>query len=131
MPQINVGKNLDDVSGGFDPVAAGRYTVKVESPPELKPGKVASYLNWQLTIRDNPDEDMNGRILWEITSLAENSLWRLKELLKALGVPWTAEGFNTEDTLGTMCQVVVTLDAREDKPDEKTNNIKSFIPMEG
>lgn len=77
----------------------------------------AYYFNWtfKLTggtmIDDESGEEVSlvGRQLWYTTSLKENALWKLRDVLKALGlpVPKKAIRFTPADVLGKPCTLDV------------------------
>lgn len=68
-----------------DPVPTSNQPVVIDSI-EFRQSKSSEhpYLNWKLIISDGP---FSGRTLWMITSLAPKALFRLQEVLSALGLP--------------------------------------------
>lgn len=76
--------NFAEVEGGFEPVPEGTYEVMVEEV-EVRESRSSdnNYLNWRFRILD---EEYEGRFLWNITSLSERALFRLKEVFLALDV---------------------------------------------
>lgn len=62
-------------------VPEGTYTATINKV-ELKEGTKAPYLNWEFDIMNEGYED---RKVWLITSLADNALFRLKQVAENLG----------------------------------------------
>lgn len=79
MPRFNF--NFDDIPDNVPP--EGEAEVVVEKV-ELKFGKDSGqpYLNWEFKITEG---DYTNNKIWLITSLAENGLWRLKQLAEEMG----------------------------------------------
>lgn len=82
-------------------------------------------LHWQFKVVGGEHE---GKSLFLITSLKENALFRLRDVLVALGVPIPESGqleFDTEDLLAKPCTVVVTQGEYNGK---KRNEVKEVLP---
>jgi hypothetical protein len=129
--------DLSDVeSGGFDPIPAGRYPLRVfdgeirESGPKAKnPG--SEYIAWEFIVESGDFED---RHLWTNTSLLPQALFGLKGLLGATG-QWSAEeldaadfDFDIDDVLGSLVMATVTV--RNDPEYGESNVIKRFKPID-
>lgn len=75
--------NFADVEGSFEALPEGAYPVVIEKV-ERRESKSSEhdYLNWELTVTDGEHKE---RKLWMITSLSPRALWKLKDVLDALG----------------------------------------------
>lgn len=76
--------NFAEVEGSFAPLPEGEYECTVERV-EVRESKSSdhNYLSWELEVTEEGNE---GRRLWMITSLSPKALFRLKDVLVALGV---------------------------------------------
>lgn len=75
--------NFAEVESSFEPLPEGQYDVTIDRV-EVRESNSSdhNYLNWQFVVQD---DDYEGRNLWMITSLSPRALFRLKEVLVALG----------------------------------------------
>ena len=75
--------NFGDVEGSFEALPEGAYPVIIEKV-ERRESKSSEhdYLNWELTVSEGEHKE---RKLWMITSLSPRALWKLKDVLDALG----------------------------------------------
>jgi len=77
----------------------GEYAVEVVNI-EQKEGDKGPYLNWELKVIIG---QFKGRKIWNVTSLAAQSLWVLKNTLTALGVATPQGKFTLQpDALKTL-----------------------------
>lgn len=123
--RITVGKNLDDVKSAFETLPAGQYPVRC-TKVEKKIGKDSGqpYLNFEFEIQD---EAYKGRKLWSIGSLQEQSLFALKNILEGIGVPYDAEGFDTDDCVGQDAIAEVVVKPGRTEEEASKNEIKKLV----
>jgi len=65
------------------------------------------YLNWQFKIQGG---DSEGKLVFHITSLKDNALFKLRELLEAIGYSVPTDGqleLDTDDLMGKKCTLVI------------------------
>lgn len=76
--------NFAEVESSFEPLPEGQYDCIIDRV-EVRESNSSehNYLNWELSVQD---DDYEGRKLWMITSLSPRALFRLKDVLMALGV---------------------------------------------
>lgn len=82
-------------------------------------------LNWHFKVVGGEHE---GKSLYLTTSLKENALFRLRDVLLALGVPIPEDGkveFDTEDLLTRRCTLVV---GQEEYNGRMRNSVKEVLP---
>ncbi len=65
----------------FESVPPGTYLCEIEEVEEVEGGK-AGYFRWELRILEG---EYKGRMIFTITSFSPNALWKLRQLLHALG----------------------------------------------
>ena len=117
-------QGFDKIKSGVEPVPAGTYDVICEGGEEKtnKEG-TGKCINWTFSILN---EEFIGKKLFDMTSLKETALWKLKGLLNALEAPQDEEGFATEDAVGLKCKVVVDVESYEG---QERNKIKNHLPL--
>lgn len=111
--RVKLPKSLNDVeSSSREPIDAGTYDAVISNITE-KTGASSGkpYLSLELTVADS-DEDFGGRKVFDNVSLAENALWKLKQLTDATGIEIDDE-FDTEDFLGEEVTIVVDIEQSE------------------
>lgn len=141
--------NFADVSDGFVTLPPGIYPAVVSSVEEAisKPkddGKGSNpMLVWEYTV-DTPQ--YRNVTLKDWTVLTKNAMWKVKDVVRALGVPIAEDGscdFDPIDLVGTMCQLQVENNTQvkkdrdtgmpvmgpDGKPEQVTfHNIKKVLP---
>lgn len=121
--EIKLPKSLADVEDGFELLDPGTYDFRV-AKIEQKTGKTSgkAYLNVELECFD---EDYLGRRVFDILSLGDSSLWRLKAFAVACGVDIEFE-FDTDDFIGEECNATIDIekDDNEEYPDK--NRVKKY-----
>lgn len=120
--------NLDfsNVTGGnFEPIPAGDYVLEIENIEE----RVSKAGNDMLNITFNVAEgEYEGRKIFEFYVLSEKALWKLKDLLIALGID--AEGqvdISIDDLEGEM--LIGNVEIQEQKGYDPSNKIKTHKPL--
>lgn len=102
----------------------GIYSVVVTAVDEQE-GVEFPYLAWEFTIDSG---DYENRKLWSNTSISPKALWKLKEVLIALGVPaetLDAEvSFDPQDFIGRRALAVVNIEPRTDTGELRNTVVK-------
>ena len=70
--------DFSNVASGFEPIEPGTYLANLTSL-EMKQGPKGPYIKWEFTLSEG--EHANRKV-WNNTSLAPQSLWVLKQILK-------------------------------------------------
>jgi hypothetical protein len=102
-------------------VDEGEYNCRVVSVEE-KEGDKAPYLAWKFEIES--DDDANGAILYNNTSLSEQSLWNLRNLIECMGhdAPKKVMDLDLDDFIDNPVGLVVVHDDSYDgKPRNKVS----------
>lgn len=123
----------------FEPIPAGKYILQLveykegEVTGENSKNKGATKYDFTYEVTDNDVEEYNGRKLFDNVTLVENSLWRLKAMLKAFGLDIPEEGefeFDFDELIGENLEASVRVSpARKvgDREYQARNNISQFI----
>lgn len=116
--RINV--NLDDVQED-QPLTPDWYPVRVVGA-EVKNAKdgESQYIALDMEITAG---DAEGRHVFDNLSLKERALFKLKKFMKAAGIPWEPDGFNTEDMYGAELEVYVD---NEEYQGELRNRVQKY-----
>lgn len=100
MPKLNKTKAAEvaKAESDFAPVDEGRYLLQLRKV-ESKEGPNGFYWSWEFEIRRGPEDETeyNGRKIWDMTSLNEKALWRLKEVFEAFDAPTDTD---TDELIG-------------------------------
>lgn len=123
----------------FAPIPDGTYCVRVNEEPTsfVAESSGTPCLKWEFTLTEEEgQEEYAGRKLWRNTPLTGKGSGFTKDVLTALGVPFSEIGdgdqkgvsFRTEDCLGRMAVANVKTGTYEGKP---KNDIKSLSPLPG
>ena len=131
--KVELPTNMEDVEAGgdFELLPPGTYALAVDNI-EIKTSQSSQkpYMNMTYKVVDDPD--YAGRKLFDIISLAESALFRLKQFSLATGVD-IATSFDTEDFLNAEFSSVVDIEKGTLKPgtdDEfypDKNKVKSYV----
>ncbi len=119
MPKISLPVDLGDVSaGGFDALPPDTYEAEIDNI-EQKIGATSKepYLN--ITMKVVNHEEFSGRKFWDIVSLQEQALFKLKQLSLSAGIEIGGD-FETEDFLGA--EVLVVLGQEDSNKDDEDGN---------
>jgi len=84
------------------------FEIKKVSGKESGSGK--PYLKWTFKVME--EGECKGRLLWLNTSLQNQALWRLKQILERLRgvkIPKSVFDFNPKDIIGVKCRVIVVI----------------------
>lgn len=135
MPTFNFAGVPDQVI--FEPLPAGTYTLELNDYREgvvkgETKNKGATLYSFTFEVIDNENEKYNGRKVFDNLTITEDSLWRLKALLKAFGCDVPEEGdidVEFDDFVGESLKARVGVQkARKvgDTEYEARNTIKRF-----
>lgn len=107
----------------FKTAPEGTYTVEVKEVEQGTSGEGNDKLDWTFQITEGKQK---GGLLWTTTSLLPQALFKLRDLLDALGmeVPDDAMELDLDDVVGMTCGVVVYHEDYNGKPQAK---ISDFI----
>lgn len=117
-----------DTSGGSrEPLAEGKYRCRlldVEST-KSKAGNPMWVWKFEVEVGQNPSDA--GRWLWERTAIQENTMWKIRQVFDAFGVPADTD---TDDLIGTTVDLMVGQTvAQQGKMQGKiVNEITEFLP---
>lgn len=101
MPNFSI--NFNDVQDQQAAVPPGLYSVVVDDVVmKQSADQTGYYLNWKLKIT-TPGESID-RSVFMMTSLKPNVLWRLKAVLRAMGVDPGQLDFQVDDETGTVLE---------------------------
>lgn len=120
-----MGLKLDftDVQGGFATVPAGTYSAVVYEIEQKTAQNGNPYLNWQFKIMGG---DNDGRIVFDITSLQPQALWKLKSTLKALDPDMDLNGMcdlDTDELLGKECTITIAHEMYNNEPQARVKKV--------
>ena len=120
--------NLDfsNVTGGnFEPIPAGDYVLEIENIEE----QVSKAGNNMLNITFNVAEgEYAGRKIFEFYVLTEKALWKMKDLLIALGIDTEGQvDIDIDDLEGEM--FIGNVEIQEQKGYEPSNKINTHKPL--
>ena len=119
--------DFSSLNNNYDLVPEGTYSAEIIKV-QLKSNKNnnGKHLCWILKITDPPEEW--NCLLFIITPLKENALWRLKKLLKALHYPISnaVVDIDTDKLAGRKLKVTVTQEMYQGKLYNKVLDFKSI-----
>ena len=118
--------DFSNVTGGnFEPIPAGDYTVEIEKVEN----RTAKSGNEMLSLTFNVMEgEYEGRKIFDLYVLTEKALWKLKDLLVAVGVD--TEGMvdlDIDDLVGEV--FVANVEIQESPGYDPQNRIKRHKPL--
>lgn len=140
MPKLNFAGVPDQLD--FKPAPAGVYTLELtdfkERAVQNGPNKGASMFSLTFEIRDENDDKLDGRKVWDNQVFTEKSMFRIKGMLKALGydIPDGDDAedvdFEYDDLLGQTLRVRLgvqnaTKDPESGKEYPAKNTIAKFL----
>lgn len=123
---MSIKLDFSNVTGGsFEPIPAGDYVMEIEEVED----QVSKAGNEMLNITFNVAEgEYEGRKIFEFYVLTEKALWKLKDLLVALGID--ADGtvsLDSQDLVGEM--FIANVDIQEQEGYDPQNRIKTHKPL--
>ena len=119
--------DFSNVTGGnFEPIPAGDYVVEIEKVEN----RTAKSGNEMLSLTFNVVEgEYEGRKIFDLYVLTEKALWKLKDLLVAVGVD--TEGMvdlDVDDLVGEV--FTATVEIQESPGYDPQNRIKRHKPLD-
>lgn len=81
-------KNVE-TGGSLGPLPSGGYNARIAKIEEKKSQAGNMYLSFEFNVTDNGS--YKNRKIWESFPLTENALWKLKQVLDAVGVDTSGE----------------------------------------
>lgn len=131
MSRINV--NLDDVEGGFETYPNGKLIMTIQESSKIAQSTSNNpMIRWIGKITE--PEEYEGKLYSFQTSLLPQALFKLKQVVEALGVGWDEDGFELEDCFGLPLGVenqVRTFKNENSGEDEERNNAAAFFQVKG
>lgn len=123
---MSIKLDFSNVTGGnFDPIPAGDYVVEVEKVEN----RTAKSGNEMLSLTFNVMEgEYEGRKIFDLYVLTEKALWKLKDLLVAVGVD--TEGMvdlDVDDLVGEV--FAAKIEIQESPGYDPQNRIKQHKPL--
>ena len=119
--------DFSSLNNNFDLVPEGIYSAEIIKV-QLKSNKNnnGEHLCWTLKITDSPEEW--NCLLFIITPLTENALWRLKKLLKVLHYPISnaVVDIDTDKLTGRKLKITVAQEKYQGKLYNKVLDLKSI-----
>jgi len=111
----------------FEPMPVGTYEAVLTGVEErVAQSSGDPYLNWEFTIVGPSEYD--NRKVWDITSLSEKALWRLRQTLVALGLdPADLSGeidFEPTELIGSRCLVEVNQEEWEGQMRNRVRKVR-------
>lgn len=119
--------DFTNVTGGFGAIPAGVYEAVVDSC-EVKQNKAknGNYLEFVYKIQSS-DPAVDGKKVWDRTSLKPAGMWRTKQVLEALGFDTSGEvEFDPEDVVEIECQIEVTIREYDGKEFNDVKSVKAL-----
>lgn len=122
MARINV--NLNDVEG-FAVVPDGVYLVEIQESSKITKSKAGNpNIRWIGKILEG---DYEGKLISWNTVILDTALWKLKDMLEKIGVPFDEDGFDHEDAFGKELYIRNEQREYDNKPQ---NDVVEFFSTE-
>lgn len=109
---------LPDTSGVKERLLKGEVLVAVKSAKEGQ-GEKGAFLEWCFEIAEG---EFKKFLVWERTSLSENSLWRIKQLKTSLGVG--DKEIEVAELIGKQLRLVLKQEVYNGEPQLKVKRFK-------
>ena len=122
MAIIKLGKPLEDIPSGFEPIPDGQYPARIVDCAIDKTKKGDDMLVFTFEVTEG---DFAGRKLWDRAVLTENALWKVKQYAELIGLE-SGDEIDTQDFIGIECLVEV---ATEEYNGEPRNQIKNVTAL--
>ena len=115
--------NWDDVAKS-EAIPEGRYPARIDKVEEKESANKNPYLLITFTILEEP---AIGRKVWGNFMLQPTSLWKLRDLLKAIGLPTAGiSDINLDDLINAEVGLVVINEMFEDAPRSRVQKFYSL-----
>ena len=132
MPKLS-GENakkvaeVEDNGGGgqYGPIPEGKCRVRLLEVESAKTAKGAPKWVWKFETTD-PAEHA-GRWLWEHTAIQDSTMWKIRQVFDAFGVPADTD---TDDLIGSTIDVMVKVEIAQagKMKGKEVNTIDQFLP---
>ena len=117
--------NWDDVATG-EVIPEGSYMARIDKVETRKSQQDKAYLGINFVIVEG---DQEGRVVWQSISLEPRALWKLRQLLEALGHDLVGmQEVDTDDLLGQEVGINVT---HEEYEGQVRHRVNSFFAATG
>lgn len=129
MPKLSneAAKKANEAEGSSsrEPLPEGKYRVRLLEVESTKSAAGNPMWVWKFEA-ENPEEHA-GRWLWERTAIQENTMWKLRQVFDAFGVPADTD---TDDLIGARVDLMVgqTVAQRGKMQGKIVNEITEFLP---
>jgi hypothetical protein len=125
--------NLSDVGDGgeFEVLPSGVYEATLIDAKEVPPKEEGKfpYINWEFKLNDHPGK------AWTITSFSPKALWKMKEVLSALGedpeVLNDPDGFDLDPTDYFGEEVNLVLKIGTNQSGKERNEVDEVLSIDG
>jgi hypothetical protein len=118
---------VEDNGGGgnYGPIPEGKYRVRLLEVESAKTAKGAPKWVWKFETTD-PAENA-GRWLWEHTAIQDSTMWKVRQVFDAFGVPADTD---TDDLIGQSIDVMVGVEiaGAGKMKGKEVNTIREFLP---
>lgn len=115
--------NWDDVAKS-EVIPEGRYAARIDKIEQKESANHNSYLLVTFTIMDEP---AIGRKVWGNFMLSPTSLWKLRDLMKAIGLPTAGvSDINLDEIINAEVGIVVINEMFEDAPRSRVQKFYSL-----
>lgn len=118
---------VEDNGGGgnYGPIPEGKYRVRLLEVESAKTAKGAPKWVWKFETTD-PAEN-SGRWLWEHTAIQDSTMWKVRQVFDAFGVPADTD---TDDLIGNSIDVMVGVEiaGAGKMKGKEVNTIREFLP---
>jgi hypothetical protein len=115
--------NWDDVAKS-EVIPEGRYAARIDKVEQKESANKNSYLLVTFTIMDEP---ATGRKVWGNFMLSPTSLWKLRDLMKAIGLPTAGvSDINLDELINAEVGIVITNEMFEDAPRSRVQKFYSL-----
>jgi len=124
MPKIGV--NLEDVQSGFQVLPEGDYLLAVKEGSKLGTSNQGNpKIGWVCEVLDGEFE--GSRAYFE-TSLVPDALWKVKQLVEALGISFDEDGFELEDAFDLEFMAHLAVRPWDGRDFQDASDFKPFEP---
>jgi uncharacterized protein DUF669 len=130
MPKLSgeTAKKVNETEGGggqFEVLPAGKYRARLIDVESTKSAAGNPMWVWKFEVTD-PSAHA-GRWLWERTAIQDNTMWKIRQVFDAFGVPADTD---TDDLVGSAVDLMVgqTVAQRGKMQGKTVNEIVEFLP---
>lgn len=119
---------VDEASGGFEPLEAGIYYLRLRDVDGSREGPSGPYWSWEFDVIQSETDSIAAGRLWNNTSLSEAARFKLKETFDAFGVPTDTD---TDELVGQCVKAVVSIRTIQQgaRKGEQANQIDRLVKV--